>query len=100
MVGGREELLPRLVHYGGHQPPTPPSPKTIGLGVSQTGGARRRDREEYERDAGSPPLGRGPQPQQQRKGPFGEGRDSPETNRQKKEEFIQLCARAWDLFHS
>lgn len=24
MTGGREELLPRLVHYGGHQPPTPP----------------------------------------------------------------------------
>jgi hypothetical protein len=100
MVGGREELLPRIVHYGGHQPPTPPSPKNIGLGVSHNGSSRRRDRDEYERDAGSPPLGRGPQPQQQRKGPFGENRDSPETNRQKKEEFIQLCARAWDLFHS
>ncbi|KAF2419901.1 hypothetical protein EJ08DRAFT_570757, partial [Tothia fuscella] len=99
MVNGREELLPRIVHYGGHQPPTPPSPKNIGLGVSH-GSARRRDREEYERDAGSPPLGRGPQPQQQRKGPFGEERDSPETQRAKKEEFIQLCARAWDLFHS
>jgi hypothetical protein len=106
MVGGREELLPRIVHYGGHQPPTPPSPKTIGLGVSapaeshHSGSGRRRDRDEYERDAGSPPLGRGPQAHQQRKGPFGEERDSPETQRQKKEEFIQLCARAWDLFHS
>ncbi|RJE16647.1 n-acetylglucosamine-6-phosphate deacetylase, partial [Aspergillus sclerotialis] len=23
---GREDLLPKIVHYGGHQPPTPPSP--------------------------------------------------------------------------
>ncbi len=35
-----------------------------------------------------------------RPGPFGEGKDSSETNRRKKEEFIGLCARAWDLFHS
>jgi hypothetical protein len=35
-----------------------------------------------------------------RSGPFGEGRDSPETIEAKKEEFLGLCARAWDLFHS
>ena len=52
---------------------------------------------EYERDMGTPPLGSGPEP---RRGPFGEGRDSPETNKRKKEEFMALCARAWELFHS
>jgi hypothetical protein len=26
LSGGREDLLPRLVHYGGHQLPTPPEP--------------------------------------------------------------------------
>ncbi|KAH6636164.1 hypothetical protein F5144DRAFT_591404 [Chaetomium tenue] len=26
LAGGRPELLPKLVRYGGHQPPTPPSP--------------------------------------------------------------------------
>jgi hypothetical protein len=105
LSGGREDLLPRIVHYGGHQPPTPPSPMPRP-GVSQTyppnsdlhrsGSSRRRGRDEYERDMGTPPLGR----QQTRPGPFGEGRDSPETQRKKKDEFIQLCARAWDLFHS
>jgi hypothetical protein len=33
-------------------------------------------------------------------GAFGAGRDSPEAQRRKKEEFLSLCARAWDLFHS
>ena len=106
MTGGREDLLPRVVHYGGHQPPTPPSPlqKSIGLGVTaqpmdihRSGGTRRRDREEYEKDVDSPPLGRGPA---MRRPPFGEGRDSPQTIRRKKERFIDLCAEAWDLFHS
>lgn len=46
---------------------------------------------------GTPPLGR---QEARRGGPFGEGRDSPETQRKKKDEFISLCARAWDLFHS
>ncbi|KAK0637831.1 hypothetical protein DIS24_g10433 [Lasiodiplodia hormozganensis] len=101
MSGGREDLLPRIVHYGGHQPPTPPSPMPSKNQAGQTeinrqGSSRRRTREEYERDMGTPPLGR----QERRPGPFGEGRDSPETQRRKKEEFIQLCARAWDLFHS
>ncbi|KZF22653.1 hypothetical protein L228DRAFT_268040 [Xylona heveae TC161] len=110
LSGGREDLLPRIVHYGGHQPPTPPSPVN-GAGVSvlkaaqttadgessRTGSGRRRMRAEYEKDMGSPPLGTGPEP---RPGPFGEERDSPDTQRRKKEEFLSLCARAWDLFHS
>lgn len=33
-------------------------------------------------------------------GPFGAGRDSPETQHRKKEEFLGLCSRAWDLFHN
>lgn len=65
--------------------------------LGRQGGARRRGRVEYERDMGSPPLGSGPEV---RRGPFGEGRDSPETQRKKKDEFLTLCARAWDLFHS
>lgn len=118
MSGGREDLLPRIVHYGGHQPPTPPSPMPTsakhlnpsqslstqqGLGapsgsdVHHSGSGRRRTRDEYERDMGTPPLGRNAEP---RRGPFGEGRDSPDTQRKKKEEFMALCARAWDLFHS
>jgi hypothetical protein len=109
MSGGREELLPKIIHYGGHQPPTPPSP-TTGNGLTpqkmhhsssggdiRSGGSRRRPRAEYERDMGTPPLGSGREP---RRGPFGEERDSPETSRKKKEEFLGLCARAWELFHS
>ena len=103
LSGGREDLLPRLVHYGGHQPPTPPSPMPKNGAsayphpdVLRSGSSRRRGRDEYERDNGTPPLGR----QAPRIGPFGEGRDSPETQQRKKDEFIGLCARAWDLFHS
>ncbi|OAL01833.1 hypothetical protein IQ06DRAFT_246803, partial [Phaeosphaeriaceae sp. SRC1lsM3a] len=105
LSGGREDLLPRLVHYGGHQPPTPPSPMPNKAGSSayaphadlhRSGSTRRRGRDEYEQDNGTPPLGR----QQPRLGPFGAGRDSPETQQKKKDEFIGLCARAWDLFHS
>ncbi|PWY83002.1 hypothetical protein BO70DRAFT_33591 [Aspergillus heteromorphus CBS 117.55] len=134
LSGGREELLPRIVHYGGHQPPTPPSPRVASRppksGVPHLdaapmttvhppppalypseGTARRRSRNEYEHEHGSPPLGHGPEPQYRPNpalasgasashGPFGAGRDSPETQRKKKEEFLSLCARAWDLFHS
>lgn len=99
LAGGRPELLPRLVHYGGHQPPTPPSP--VGAAnrnpEAMRSTSRRRTRAEYEEDS-SPPLGHGPPPT--RRGPFGAGRDSPETQRAKKDEFLQLCSRAWDLFHS
>lgn len=112
MTGGREELLPRIVHYGGHQPPTPPSPPNASgssaykQGQQQMQGSessrpgptsRRRSRVEYEGDS-SPPLGAGREKVPY--GPFGAGRDSPETTRRKKEEFLGLCSRAWDLFHN
>ena len=137
LTGGREDLLPRLVHYsGGHngqthptQPPTPPSPKNAGLGMAglglsapagvdlhRSGSSRRRDRDEYERDNGSPPLGRQPVRMNSsggasasggvggrdgvRMGAFGEVRDSPATEARKKEEFLMLVSRAWDLWHS
>ena len=135
--GGREDLQPKLVHYGGHQPPTPPSPRN-GEGKAprtsdphyapRSGSGRRRTREEYERDMPEADRmeidhrehemerrrttaineerryaawegdhrGQGPP----RTGPFGHRIDSPESDRQKKEEFMRLCARAWDLFHS
>lgn len=98
LAGGRPELLPKIVHYGGHQPPTPPSPATgARLAEGARSASKRRTRAEYE-DGGSPPLGQGPAPT--RRGPFGEGRDSPETQSRKRDEFLRLCERAWDLFHS
>ena len=73
---------------------------SLGGSLSGSGtSGRRRQRAEYERDNGSPPLGSGPD-LPRRTGPFGEGIDSPETSRRKKDEFMGLCARAWDLFHS
>lgn len=112
MAGGREDLLPKIVHYTGHHPPTPPSPPSNAGAIlhkhflpqvngepSRSAGGRRRGRAEYERDMGTPPLGSGPDPRRER-GPFGLGIDSPETQRKKKDEFLGLCARAWDLFHS
>ncbi len=110
MAAGREDQLPKIVHYSGHHPPTPPSPPShtgvtpikhyssqVNGEPSRSGGGRRRGRAEYERDMGTPPLGSGPEP---RRGPFGLGIDSPEIQRKKKDEFLGLCARAWDLFHS
>ncbi|EXJ63092.1 hypothetical protein A1O7_03537 [Cladophialophora yegresii CBS 114405] len=107
MTGGREDLLPKIVHYGGHQPPTPPSPHPGHHRDNLTPHkyqpnhqptSRRRSRNEYE-EGSSPPLGSGPD-RIRYHGPFGEGRDSPATQRAKKEEFLSLCSRAWDLFHS
>ncbi|KFY85364.1 hypothetical protein V498_07728 [Pseudogymnoascus sp. VKM F-4517 (FW-2822)] len=105
LAGGRPELIPKIVHYGGHQPPTPPSPQT-GNAMRTVGGGgagRRRGREEYE-EGRSPPLGAGPAAARRvaagGMGAFGEGRDSEEAVRLKKEEFLRLCDRAWDLFHS
>ncbi|KAL2164124.1 hypothetical protein VTH06DRAFT_3338 [Thermothelomyces fergusii] len=118
LAGGRPELLPNSrTLSNSHQVPPPGS----GPGGSGTNPMKRR-RAEYE-EGGSPPLGNGgrpapvaPQPAQQqqqqpmplpfgaapapRRSYFGEGRDSPETLEAKKEEFLRLCARAWDLFHS
>ncbi|KAI0386220.1 hypothetical protein F5Y04DRAFT_118024 [Hypomontagnella monticulosa] len=98
LAGGRPELLPKLVHYTGHQPPTPPSPRN-GMNPLDPGRStsKRRTRAEYE-EGSSPPLGHGPAAT--RRGPFGAGRDSPETQLQKRQEFLKLCERAWDLFHS
>lgn len=111
LAGGREDLLPKIVHYNeSHHPPTPPSPPAhsttpsrlpfshINSDPSRVANARRRPRLEYERDMGTPPLGSGPEPKQ--RGPFGLGIDSPETQRRKKDRFLGLCAEAWDLFHS
>jgi len=40
LSGGREDLLPKIVHYGGHQqPPTPPSPYTNGRPAKVTASA-------------------------------------------------------------
>ncbi|ROW17764.1 hypothetical protein VPNG_00724 [Cytospora leucostoma] len=99
LAGGRPELLPKLVHYGGHQPPTPPSPLPGAhrVDASRSTSATKRRRDEYEAGI-SPPLGNG-RPSV-RRGPFGEGRDSPDTQRAKRDEFLRLCERAWDLFHS
>jgi len=106
MTGGREDLQPKIIRY--RQPPTPPSPQTYSNDHltpnkyasthHETGAGRRRTRNEYEADS-SPPLGSGPD-RGPRIGPFGAGRDSPATQQAKKEEFLSLCSRAWDLFHS
>lgn len=127
LSGGREELMPRIVHYSGYQP-TSQSPRAVNepptgphhdapipsqpILHSTDGPARRRPRSEYERDNGSPPLGHGRETRHRAnpvmdsgagsayRGPFGAGRDSPETQMKKKDEFLSLCSRAWDLFHS
>jgi len=130
LTGGREDLLPRVVHYGGHQPPTPPSPKgphAIGLGVSTTSSSssaapppvslsqpnpRKRDRDEFDGPLGSSPphgssgrglggpLAGGAPPSALRRAPFGEGADSPDVVAAKKKRFLRICEEAWDLFHS
>lgn len=140
LSGGREELLPKVVHYGGVQPPTPPSPMPPSRhhqhnhSVSAVPGAqhpgvqhlqqeasrpdilartasmngRRRGREEYEREVGgSPPLAYGrPEAKRATFAVRGEEREDERDWRsgmgstEKKEEFLRLCERAWDLFHS
>jgi len=60
----------------------------------------RRNRNEYEADSSPLESGREREKMRYGGGPFGEGRDSPETQKKKKAEFLSLCDRAWDLFHS
>lgn len=125
LSGGRDDLMPKVVHYGGVQPPTPPSPMP-GSQQSQAGAhqpqhhhehrpdvlartssmnGRRRTREEYERDNGSPPSSFN-RPEAKRPTFAVRGDDREEdwragmSSAEKKEEFLRLCERAWDLFHS
>lgn len=144
LSGGREELLPKVVHYGGVQPPTPPSPMPSARhnhhqqhpSISAVPGAqhpgvqqlqessrpdilartasmngRRRGREEYERDEGgrSPPLAYSRPEVKRATFAVRGGDDNREEERdwrsgmgnaEKREEFLRLCERAWDLFHS
>jgi len=149
---GRDDLLPKIVHYGGHQPPTPPSPlpavAAIAAGPNHTGAnpgyrppstgyaqlqhpagistpsafpaagplvlpsgtqsstARRRTREEYEEDysgggggggGGGASVADEQQQQQQRRRVWEDGPGVRQAR--KKEEFLALCARAWELLH-
>lgn len=125
MSGGRDDLMPKVVHYGGVQPPTPPSPMNVQyasggsqqqphpdsdrrpdiLARTSSMNGRRRGREEYERDNGSPPsvLNR----QEPKRATFairGEAMDEDwragMSSEEKRAEFLRLCERAWDLFHS
>lgn len=139
LTHGRDELKPKVVHYGGVQPPTPPSPMPPGghsaasrhayaapgaphdihhppatarpdLGRTVSTSGRRRGRDEYERDNGSPPSAHG-RPEPKRAAFAVRGDDGGSGGREddwrhnmsgaeKREEFLRLCERAWDLFHS
>ena len=127
LSGGRDDLMPKVVHYGGVQPPTPPSPMNVqhaSAGSQQSGppsghydsrpdilartssmNGRRRGREEFERDNGSPPSAFNRQePKRATFAIRGDGREddwkSSMSTSEKKEEFMRLIERAWDLFHS
>ncbi|KAI9741930.1 MAG: hypothetical protein M1834_000319 [Cirrosporium novae-zelandiae] len=96
MSGGREDLLPKIIHYpGNHSPSSPPNGQVNTQYASVRSNSRRRTRAEYE--GSSPPLGNGPEP---RRAPFSDRRESPETERRKKEEFMSLMSRAWDIMRS
>jgi hypothetical protein len=84
LSGGREDLLPKIVHYNGHNPPTPPTPNHMNghpqaqyaplnssntsynngpprpdIGKRTVSGPRRRGRDEFEadmREQGPPPA--------------------------------------------
>ncbi|THY63443.1 hypothetical protein D6C77_02775 [Aureobasidium pullulans] len=133
MSRGREDLLPKIVHYGGAQPPTPPSPMPPSQQSQHPGhpqsyphppqrqsphasgaarvdalrsehsqsqmAGRRRPRDEYEREHGSP-LGQ----QEAKRATYHPDASadwrSGMSNQEKRDEFLRLCSRAWDLFHS
>lgn len=146
LVGGRAELLPKAVHYGGHQtspPPSPLPPMNFGSNSDpknyhasmrplkvepEERNDRRRTREEYEQDLEDAEAAeserrrdqlvrRMAERAQERTqataglgfgfGAWSDGRTgngnrtprprSPETMRRRKEEFVTICARAWDL---
>ena len=66
---------------------------------------RRRGRDEFERDNGSPPTRFNTQ--EAKRTTFAVRGDEREEDwrqnmgsREKREEFLRLCERAWDLFHS
>ena len=65
---------------------------------------RRRGREEYERDNGSPPSSFNRQ--ETKRATFIRDEEMEDdwrnnmSSAEKKEEFLRLCERAWDLFHS
>ena len=140
LSGGRDELLPKVVHYGGAQPPTPPSPMPpqyqqqhqqnpagayhhmeghdhpagpgrtiarISNPVVRTASApnRRRDRDEFERDHGSSPSSMPRHDAKRVTTALGGGSEDDDwraglSSSEKKAEFLRLCERAWDLFHS
>lgn len=117
MAGGREEHLPKMVHYGGVQPPTPPSPMQGQQPQASVPGpayhdgrahpdyrsefrgpGRRRTRDEYERENGGSPA---TQQGTFKRHAHEEGDWRAEMgSREKRDEFLRLCERAWDLFHS
>ena len=138
LSGGRDDLMPKVVHYGGAQPSSPRSPRPslhhhshTSAGAPQShshphaepssrpshhmsttshSGGRRRGRDEYERDNGSPPHRFNTQ-QHEPKRPTttavrGDDAASGDNWRhglggaEKRAEFLRLCERAWDLFHS
>lgn len=138
LSGGRDDLMPKVVHYGGVQPPTPPSPMPPGsahqhhhhhhaaaaapqhayaphsgdahgrpdiLARTSSMNGRRRGRDEFERDNGSPPNQFNTQ--EAKRASFAvRGEESDQdwrqgmSSKEKREEFLRLCERAWDLFHS
>lgn len=129
LSGGRDDLMPKVVHYHGvhQQPPTPPSPMPSAhrtahavqgasmaapearpdvLNRTASMNGRRRGRDEYERDNGSPPSAFN-RSEPKRAAFAVRGEDSREedwkasmSSAEKREEFLRLCERAWDLFHS
>lgn len=127
LSGGRDELMPKVVHYGGVQPPTPPSPMpnsgqhtTSGaqrpgqheygarpdLSRTQSMNGRRRGRDEFEADNGSPPSAfNRSEPKRTTFAARGHPEDDDDwktnmSSAEKRAEFLRLCERAWDLFHS